>query len=381
MKKRVLFFINGLYGGGAEKVLQTLLHHIDHNKFDITLYGLRKEQLSTDYPANITYRHIFAGGETNANLIKNLLIKIINKFILIVYHHFSPRLFYRLFVRGEYDTEVAFIEGYATRILSGSTNRKSRKLAWVHIDLHENHWTDLAYHNHQEEETAYHKFDRILCVSETVKAQLARLYPSITSSLEVCYNPVDEKRIRSLAEAPLSNEHFLRAGTTLVSIGRLVPQKGYDRLVRIAKELRDEGYDFAINILGEGSDRNMLESFIRDNNLQNHVRLLGFESNPYPYLKSADVFVCSSRSEGYSTAITEALILGKAIVTTEVSGAREQLGDNRLGIMTSNDEQSLLHGIKMMLSNDNTCLYSKIAEAHGVNMSISESISHIENML
>ena len=380
MKKRVLFFINGLYGGGAEKVLQTLLCHIDHNKFDVTLYGLRKEQLSTDYPANITYRHIFAGGETNANLIKNLLIKIINKFILMVYHHFSPRLFYRLFVRGEYDTEVAFIEGYATRILSGSTNRKSRKLAWLHTDLLENHWTDLAYHNHREEEIAYQKFDKILCVSETVKTQLARLYPSIMSSLEVCYNPVDEKRIRSLAEESVSSKQFLRAGTTFVSIGRLVPQKGYDRLVRIAKELRDEGYDFAINILGEGPDRAVLESYIADNGLGKYVSLLGFHKNPYPYLKASEIFICSSYAEGYSTSITEALILGKAIITTEVSGAREQLGDNRLGIITSNDELALLNGVKSMLDHEKADYYRRMAQEQGATITIKDSVANIENL-
>lgn len=182
MKRKIVFFVNSLYGGGAEKVLQTLLRHLDPHKFDITLYSLHKDKLDKNYPSNIAFRYIF-GHSKWRNYIK-----------ILIYNHFSPSLFYRLFVRGKYDTEVAFIEGYSTRIVSGSTNSKSKKIAWVHIDLQNNHWTDIAFHNRKEEDTCYKMFDAVVAVSETARQASLNLFPGIKRAI-VLYNPIDSREI------------------------------------------------------------------------------------------------------------------------------------------------------------------------------------------
>ena len=182
MKRKIVFFVNSLYGGGAEKVLQTLLRHLDPHRFDITLYSLHKDKLDENYPSNITFRYIF-GHSKWRNYIK-----------ILIYNHFSPSLFYRLFVRGKYDTEVAFIEGYSTRIVSGSTNSKSKKIAWVHIDLQNNHWTDIAFHNRKEEQTCYKIFDAVVAVSETARQASLKLFPGIKRAI-VLYNPIDSREI------------------------------------------------------------------------------------------------------------------------------------------------------------------------------------------
>lgn len=182
MKRKVVFFVNALYGGGAEKVLQTLLRHLDQHKFDITLYSLHKEKLDNNYPSNISHRYIFGHSKWR------------NFFKLIIYNHFPPSLFYRLFVRGRYDTEVAFIEGYSTRIASGSTNPKSKKIAWIHIDLQNNHWSDIAFHNRKEEQDCYKMFDVVVAVSETVRQASLRLFPDINQCI-CLYNPIDSQEI------------------------------------------------------------------------------------------------------------------------------------------------------------------------------------------
>ena len=354
-KKRLLFFTNSLYGGGAEKVLQILLSNLDLSKYNITLYSVNEDTINDKYPKNIAYRYIFKQNATN--ILSRLWTKISNKVKLTIYYKFSPRIFYRLFVRGKYDTEIAFIEGYSTRIISGSTNKKSKKLAWVHIDLKNNHWTDIAFHNSQEEEKSYSKFNNIICVSNNIVECMKELFPSL-ENLEVKYNPIDDRRIRSL-----SNDYVLRKqkqdnSIKLVTNGRLVHQKGYDRLLPIIKRLIDEGYNISLTILGEGSDRSALERYITVNNLNNYVSLPGFVDNPYSIMAQHDIFVCSSRSEGYSTAVTEALILGLPVVTTDCSGMKELLGENNeYGIVTNNDEESLYIGLKSLICNTQMRLY------------------------
>lgn len=182
MKRKVVFFINSLYGGGAEKVLQTLLRHLDRQKFEVTLYSLHRGKLDDCYPSDITFRYIYGHGKWS-DYLKTL-----------IYQYFSPSLFYRLFVKGKYDTEVAFIEGYSTRIVSGSTNPHSKKIAWVHIDLKNNHWTDVAYHHRKEEQACYRKFDVVVGVSETVRQGALQLFPGIRRSM-CLYNPIDSEEI------------------------------------------------------------------------------------------------------------------------------------------------------------------------------------------
>ena len=182
MKTRVAFFVNDLYGGGAEKVLQTLLKHLNKERFDVTLYSLHKKTLNDNYPPDITYRYIYGHG------------KMGDYFKTFIYKFFSPSFFYRLFIHGEFDTEVAFIEGYSTRIISGSTNRKSKKIAWVHIDLESNHWTDIAYKSREEETECYNRFDCVVAVSETVRKANEKFFPQLKQSM-CLYNPIDSEDI------------------------------------------------------------------------------------------------------------------------------------------------------------------------------------------
>ena len=379
-KKKLLFCANGLYGGGAEKVLQTLLCNLDYSKYDITLYSVMEDILNDKYPKNIKYKYIFKQRATN--VITRLWARITNKIKLIIYYNLSPSWFYRLFVRGKYDTEIAFIEGYSTRIISGSTNKSSRKTAWVHIDLLNNHWTEITFKNNYEEAEAYSKFDNIVCVSNNVKQSMAQLFPDI-SKLKVAYNPIDDQNIRQLSREKTSLKIDNDATIKLVSTGRLVPQKGYDRLLPIIKRLINDGLKVSLTILGEGGDRQQLEEYIETNNLTNRVSLPGFVDNPYAAMAKHDIFVCSSRAEGYSTAVTEALILGLPVVTTDCSGMKELLGnDNEYGIVTPNDDEALYRGIKSLADDDNIFqLYKSKATERGKDFSLTKQIAEIENIL
>lgn len=188
MKKKVLFFCDELNGGGAERVLLTVLNNLDQNKFDVKVMSLNKIILPPDYPQKISYKPVFSDNK----FIRSIQYKI--------YQYFSPFVFYRLFIHGHYDVEVAFIEGYATRVISGSTNSKSKKIAWVHIDLINNHWTEIAYKSNDEECECYKRFDYVVSVSNAVKGAVDFLFPHIKKSI-VLHNPIDSRSIRDKANA------------------------------------------------------------------------------------------------------------------------------------------------------------------------------------
>lgn len=345
--KKILFFTNGLYGGGAEKVLQTLLQHIDKSKFEITLYSLKQEKLNNLYPEDIIYHYIFSSYSEQCSFLKKFLVKCKNKILLWIYYHCSPRTFYKLFIKGSYDTEVAFIEGYATRIISGSPNLNSNKIAWVHTNLETNHWTTIAFLNKKEEEETYAKFDQVISVSQSVQVTTEKLFKDINNSITQ-YNPIDANNIIDLSSRFVPFNKSLQR-IRLVSVGRYVQQKAFHRLIPITAQLITEGYDIELWLVGEGEQRILLEEQIEKLNLKDRVFLTGFQSNPYPYIKNADVFVCSSLTEGYSTVVTEALILECPVITTDCSGMKELLLNSKCGIITENNEETLYKGIKLFL--------------------------------
>lgn len=345
-KIKILFMINNLYGGGAEKVLQTLLGQLDKNKYDIVLYGVTNEQYNTRiYPKNITYKSVFSG-QYHSTIKSVFLIKVINKFKLFIYNNFSAKLFYKLFIKGIYDVEVAFIEGYSTRIISGS-QQKSKKLAWVHIDLDANHWSAIAYKSLNDEIAVYKEFDSIICVSESVKITFAKKF-GIINTLNVCYNPIDVDDIILKGQKAINiskSKDFL-----ISAMGRLANQKGFDRLIRCTKRLVDAQYSVELWILGKGDDEKLLKNLITKYNLEEHVKLLGFQSNPYKYIKQCDLFVCSSRSEGFSLVIGEAYILNKPVISTNCAGPDELLNFGEYGLLVDNSEQGIYEGILAVLN-------------------------------
>ena len=381
MKKRILFINNSLHGGGAERILQTILNNLDPQKYDLTLYSLHKEELDSNYPQHIKYKYIFEHSSNTDSFLKRFWLLLKNKIKITIYNYFPASIFYNLFIAGKYDTEIAFLEGYSTKIISGSTNIKSRKIAWVHTDLILNHWTKIAFKNQKEEKECYNKFNNVLCVSDSVRSSFIKLFND-SSNVNVCYNPINDQRIKELANQPCNFNKWLDSELAIVTMGRLVEEKGYDRLLPIVYKLKKEGFQFTLNILGEGKERNLLESYIKDHHLEDTVSLIGYCENPYPFLKKGDLFVCSSRSEGYSTVIAEALILGIPVITTECAGMKELLDNGKYGIITENSEEKLYYGLKKLLEDKNQISeYKKLAETRGKYFSLENLMKPINVLL
>ena len=379
MKKKIAFFTENLYGGGVEKIQQIILRNFDYEKYDITLYSNRKETLIKDlYSSPIKYKYIFE--DCTQKKLSVSWKKINNKIKLWVYYHCTPKLFYQLFIQEKYDIAIAFIEGYATRFVSGMP-KSTKKIAWVHTDMLNHHWTDIAYKNTNEEINTYLKYDKIVCVSKVIKNVMNQFY-QVSDKTTIILNPIEKKRIIQLSKEILLNDNKNPQKKRLITLGSLIDIKGYDRLLRIGKRLSDEGIKYELLILGKGKNRDLLIKYIKTNKLEDNIHLIGYVNNPYPYIAQSDIYICSSYAEGYNTAITEALVLGKAVVSTECSGVKEQLGENNeYGICTPNTEEGLYEGIKQMLNESTLKYYTQKAQERGKDFTLEASMNKIYQLI
>ncbi|WP_368263391.1 glycosyltransferase, partial [Clostridium disporicum] len=261
------------------------------------------------------------------------------------------KVVYKVLFRKKFDVEVAFVEGFATKVISNSNNNVSKKISWIHVDPIERDYADLYFKNLDEHKKCYNKFQKIICVSNSVKDSLVKKYNISKEKVKVQYNPIDKESIILKA-----NENCTLIDSnkfTIISVGRLVHQKGYDRLLKIINNLKNEiDIKFELIILGEGQERENLEQFIKANDLEEYVKLLGFEKNPYKFIKQADLFVCSSRAEGFSLVIAEALVLGIPVISTNCSGPNELLNFGEYGMLVDNNENDLYLALKDIISNN-----------------------------
>ena len=186
-------------------------------------------------------------------------------------------------------------------------------------------------------ENRYDKLDFIVFVSEDARKEFHSIFGAYTNT-DVIYNLIDGEMVRSRSQAyaPDKPEGFL-----CFAMGSLLPVKGFDRLIRAARILKEQGRKFKVQIAGKGPEKDNLLQLISDNDLIKEVELIGFKHNPYPILRNCEVFVLTSESEALPTVICEAMILGKPIVATECAGSRELLGKSEYGLLTEQDDQDL----------------------------------------
>jgi glycosyltransferase involved in cell wall biosynthesis len=236
----------------------------------------------------------------------------------------------------------------------------------------------IGFRSAAEARACYARFDRGVFVSRGVLEAFRNYCP--LAQMQVLYNTNESDKILNMAA---ESTQLPGNGVRWCGMGKLVENKCFDRMLRIQKRLLDEGYRVHFLALGEGDQRPKLEQYVRDNGMDQHVTFLGYQTNPYKYVAKCDLFVCASFAEGFSTAATEALIVGTPVCTVEVSGMKEMLGDhNEWGIVTENDENALYEGIKRLL--DNPALlahYKEKAAERGKTFSTENTVNAVQDML
>lgn len=339
---KILFLMDNITEGGAEKVLRNLVNNMDQEQFQITVQTVEEADAKRYLVPGIRYKAI---NRCKSRIGKKLF-------------HYWIRLcaevnwVYPLYIKDDYDIEVAYLECGPTKFLSGSTNKNALKLAWVHCDLEKKGIVST-----KRLRKIYSSFDQVVCVSNNVRDSFLNLFPD-TGKTAVLYNVNDEEQILSLSRefVPQRTEKF-----TFLAIGRLTHQKGFDRLLDACSILQQNGLQFHLQILGEGPERTALESQIQRLHLKDSVELLGYQSNPYPYMLAADCIVCTSRYEGFSTVVTEALILGKPVIATPCSGMDELLGDSEYGIVTEDSTDSIAKAMQRIIYDPKLLFYYQVS--------------------
>lgn len=337
MKKKILFFHYDLQGGGAERVLVNLLKFIDHTKYDVTLKtifgaGPYVEAVPEQVKFSSVFTHEFRGF--------NQIMKI-----------FPGRFLHWLFIRGHYDIEVAYLENSPTRIISSCPDPKTKKVGWVHSAFKHRETPIAGFRDDKEMIKAYNRLDGLVFVANRSKECFEKLFPEVRVPMRVIHNVNDFDQIQALAKEPITID-LDKDSLNLCAVSRLIPVKGYNRLIDAFYRLKSDGLigNVKLYFLGKGEERDNLQRSIYEYGLEQNVKLLGFDPNPYKYLSKMDLFICSSYREGYSTATTEAIALGIPVFTTDCSGMEEILEHGKYGMIVPNDDESIYLGLKELLT-------------------------------
>lgn len=362
----VLFVIPNLGHGGAEKVLINLINHLDPASYRVTVMTLYDEGVNkAGLAPHIQYKACFKRSFPGVSHVLKL---------------FSPKQLYQRLIPDHYDIVVSYLEGQTARIVSGCTDQTAKKVCWIHRTMTSIKDSSRLFRSSAEAKKCYAAFDCIVSVSEDVQKAFMNLF-HLDEKGTVLYNTNESKKIIDQSKEAVSADIFPQSGLKICAMGSLIPVKGFDRLINVHYRLVKEGHSLSTYILGEGPDKAKLEEKIEAYSLRDSVFLLGYQTNPYKYLARCDLFVCSSWSEGFSTAVTESMILGVPVTATRVSGMRELLGQNEYGIIAENSEEGLYCAIKQMLTSPELLQkYKSAAQKRGETFSTEKTVLAVEEM-
>lgn len=352
-KKRLLFIVPSMVGGGVERCMLNLINELDKEKYAIDILAIRSGgDLISQIPKDVGYRYTWK----KEWYIFGKKIPGLDRSFALLYKKLPSKFLAKLFIKENYDIVVDYWGQEGLKLALGT---RSKKIAFIHSDMNTEGLRKafFPYNNYNELKTAYSSLDKIVCVSQdSLKSMEDRFNFENKELLTVKYNVNLNEQIIYKAMGALPEQWQIRSknrqGKLLCAVGRLTDIKGFDRLIKICSWLKNDGIKFQLWILGQGEMKETLENLINEYNLQEDVFLLGFHENPYPFMKNADLFICSSYFEGFSTVVSEAVILGVPSVTTNCTGAKEILGESEYGLVTEKDDQSLYKGIKKILTDE-----------------------------
>lgn len=333
-KNKILFVTQDLAVGGGTSSLSALYQYIK-NKYEIDVILLAREgEAKVSYEERIKRPCLFTDlyyrnyGWTHGFLrFKCAAVKIICRFLCrfhIDIDKFQVRLNKNL-LHG-YDNVISFGEGVATLFTQHIDAR--RKVAWIHNEVSKNPYDENFY-------SLYKKFDTIVTVSETIAAEVAKIYPTLADRIIGIHNIIDRERIQSLSKEAIS-EKFDRGIINIISLGRLSVVKRFPEIPRIAANLIKDGLDFKWRIYGPYTDDGELEKLLANidkNDVANCVEYCGNRVNPYPYLASSDLLVILSSSEACPMVITEARALNVPVISTDYTTAHEFIDNGVDGVI------------------------------------------------
>lgn len=357
---RKVLFINGhLNTGGVERSLVDVLKHMDYSKYAVDLLLLEDTgDYVSELPSkvNVLFRDIHHTYGSFVSSIRQCIVAhdwmcLRLRFLFLLQKFFGACALKRaaaiLLGKHHYDCVIGFRPGICSDLAAYSV-RADRKITWWH---HGEFNVDCATYGDMCSE-----MDAVAVVSQSCKEMLQGQLPELADKLVCIPNMLDAGAIgQKAANSPYTGDML-----HIVSVGRLAPEKHFENIIPVAKALRDMSVDFVWHIVGEGPERSKLEALIAESGLKNHVILEGSKSNPYPYMKYADLFVHPSYVESQGLTVLEAMALGIPCVVTKSLGPCEFIEDGVNGLLTEQSPESLTEKVLAILNDKG--LYQHIKE-------------------
>lgn len=365
MKKSILFMLINMNVGGTEKALLNMISELPKNQFDITIFMLEEYGGFLDsIPSEVRVEY-YKGYHNIKEIIKKPIHvtaldffkkgKLVKALIMIFIYFISKitkerSLFYKYILtsypidKKEYEIAVAYAGpmDFISYFIAHKIKSK-RKLQWIHFDI-----TKIGFNKYFAAKI-YKKFDRIFVVSKEGKNKLVSMLPKLNYKINEFSNIVSPELVEVMAGEGMGFEDQYE-GIRILTVGRLSKEKGQDLAIPVLAKLKENGINVRWYCIGDGNARDEYEQLINSYNLKNDFILLGVYANPYPFMKQCDIYVQTSRHEGYCITLAEARCFDNPIISTNFTGASEQILDEETGLLVSFDEYQMYKAISRLLN-------------------------------
>ncbi|URT70212.1 glycosyltransferase [Cytobacillus firmus] len=365
MKKNLLFVIDSLDCAGAEKSLVTLLSLLDYSKYsvDLMLFGhggvfeklvpkevniLRPLEYTAFTKLNLKEAFFYS----LRNFKFNLLVTRLNYSLRIRYQQYENSQIARIFWQSVskviesnpkiYDIAISYAQGVPTFYVAEKIIAR-KKIGWVN--------TSYRLNNQEKnfQKTYYDQYNKIIAVSKSAHDIFLETFPIYTNKIDILYDINNPDFINNMANVGQSFEDNFN-GVRLLTIGRFDAGKGYDMALEACKKLKEKGINFRWYVMGKGPLIEVIKKSIKENNLCDHFILIGVKANPYPYIKNSDIYVQTSRFEGFGLAIAEARMLNIPVVTTRFDAVYNQMVDGKNGLVVDMNAEAICEGIIKLIN-------------------------------
>ena len=340
-KRRVVFGISSLAIGGVSRILVDICTSLSkkHTNLDIeifTLFGGGEFEEGIPVKVISLFKKPFNSYSKHSKLFISLYIKL-----------FEPNIFNK-YIRGNYDTLVAFDEGAITNLFSYCSD--SKKIAWIHNKNYDLYSKDNKKYL-KSTSRVYSHYDKIIFTREIGLRRFNKVFKNRKIRKipkDVITNYVDPLRIYVKSEEE-SVVEWTEKDRVLLSVVRLYKHKSIERFIKVHKRILNDGISHKIYIIGDGPEMENLKKLIREEKLLSSVFLLGTKVNPYPYIRKCNYFCLFSEKEEYSIVLNEAKILNKNILITDTK-TRDVIQDYPNARVFENSESGIYTGLRYVLT-------------------------------
>jgi len=354
-KKLKLLFITYTHsnGGGAEKVLTTLVNNLDSTKYDISIFEIVQYNVKRE-PINSNIRLLSPLYCYNDRDYK---IKVLD-YIL----EQKPEIIRVLNNFDVYDVIVTWNYQLPSFMLSAFPDKKT--VGWFHGAIDDLNISNNLYsvkHRYNLQKKAWGFADKIITISNKSLQSLQDVYPEYICKAKIIHNAFDTEVAKINAIGKIGDSYIGCNFPIIVCIGRLDKNKNFSLVIKAIAKLRDEHICCSLLIIGDGEEKDSLMHLASELHIMDSVFFLSYKQNPMPYINCAQLLCVSSLAEGFPTVVLEAMVLGKPFVTTPVAGASEELADNGMcGLVADWNVDDYAEKIKLLLTDK--ALYDRMSE-------------------